>query len=424
MEDKNRTIYEKMFGDDYHFIWSDNWCIEGKYIWFIAGAINILFCINQEEETLVLAERIPSDELVSLRLHPCCFKQEDSIFCLPDRGENIWRYYCKNQVWQRIMLKNPKKKQIRCSNAWSVKGNIYIVAIGLGQILELNIDTNCIENYYDLLEDGEGAIAGSTLVDDSIYVVGKYPARIYKFNCQSKMIQIYRLTDIQDNLETIGYDGEVFWLSGQKLKIYLWREEKGFFILDDFPESFGIYNFSGKYQKLLNYGDNKSEVPLFNAVAVTARYIWFIPFHANEILYIDKETLQIKKYDMENEEQTEEDMESQLLRHKYLLQYVKDNRYIGLFSLKNKWVCEIDCYDLSYKILNYVVNSDILHKLDKYILLDYYRQSKKHFENAEYGLESLMQYCLFEEDSDTVSGLREAQRSTVGQDIYSFLVEK
>lgn len=421
MKDRRGNKYEKLFGNNYHFMWSDNWWIEDRYIWFVTGAINVLFCMDREKGTLILAEKIPSDKTIDLRLHPRCLKQGDSIFCLPDRGEDIWRYDWKAHVWQRIQLENPQKTRIRCVNAWSVERSIYIVAIGLGQILELNVDTNYIEGYYNLLEGEEGAIAGSVLVGDDIYVVAKYPARIYKFNVLSKRVQTYFLPEVQDALETICYDGEMFWLSGQKLKIYLWEEGGSAFSLEDFPEDFGIYNFSGKYKELLNHGESRSDVPLFNAAVFGDHYAWFIPFHANEILYIDKETLKINKFFLENEEQTEEDMENQLLRHKYLLQYVRDNRYIGLFSLKNKWIYEIDCHNLRYKILNYTVDSDILHHIDKYVLMDYYRWSRCGFEDEEHDLRSFLQYGMLEKDGDTVSAIRGGQQFTVGQKVHSFV---
>ena len=423
MKDKNGNEYEKLFGSNYHFMWSGNWWVEDSYVWFVAGAINILFCMDKENGSLIFAERIPSDRTVDLRLHPICLKQGDSIFCLPDRGEDIWRYYLGNHVWQRIQLENPKQERIICSNAWTVGGNIYIVAIGLGQILELNIETNCIENYYDLVQGNEGAIAGSVLVDDDIYVVGRRPARIYKFNIFNKEIRTYFLQEIQDDLEMICYDGKMFWMSGQKLKIYLWSENGGVLSLEDFPEDFGIYNFSGKYKSLLNHGANKSEVPLFNAAVYADRYVWFIPFHANEILYVDKETLKIKKFFLEKEEQTEEDMGNQLLGHKYLPQYVIGNRYIGLFSLKNKWVFEIYIHNLKYRILNYTIDTDILRSIDKYILKDYYRHSKSSVENKEHDLASFLKYCLFEENGEIVSAAGEQQQFTTGQKIHGFVSE-
>ena len=45
---------EQYFGESYRYIWSDNWCLDDDRVWFIAGAINILFCLDlNKKETIV-----------------------------------------------------------------------------------------------------------------------------------------------------------------------------------------------------------------------------------------------------------------------------------------------------------------------------------------------------------------------------------
>ena len=50
-------------------------------------------------------------------------------------------------------------------------------------------------------------------------------------------------------------------------------------------------------------------------------------------------------------------VKKQFLQHKYLLEYVKDKRYLGIFSLKNKWLFEIDCIELKYEVLDYSIDN-------------------------------------------------------------------
>ena len=112
------------------------------------------------------------------------------------------------------------------------------------------------------------------------------------------------------------------------------------------------------YQKLLDIQREAFETPLFLYSVMAYEYIWFIPFQTNEIIYVSKNTYEISIFPLEMEEQTEENIKEQLLGHKYLLEYVRENRYIGLFSLKNKWVFEIDAKNLTYKRMNYKLDGD------------------------------------------------------------------
>lgn len=41
------------------------------------------------------------------------------------------------------------------------------------------------------------------------------------------------------------------------------------------------------------------------------------------------------------------------MRSKYLIQYVAEERYLGLFSLKNNWLVEIDTKELRFEIKNF-----------------------------------------------------------------------
>lgn len=77
--------------------------------------------------------------------------------------------------------------------------------------------------------------------------------------------------------------------------------------------------------------------------------IWFIPFQTNQILYVNKDTNEINPFEIEEEEEDEKSIKNRELNCKYLLQYVYGDRYIGLYSLKNKVVYQIDAYTMKLK---------------------------------------------------------------------------
>lgn len=421
MENESLKIkFEKFFGENYHFIWNDGWYIDGDDIWFAAGAMNILFCMDRKNGKIILAERIPSDTICEMRLHPRCIKQGDSIFCLPDRGQNIWRYCLSNFGWEQISIQNPYKQRIRCSNAWIIGRKLYIVAAGLKQILELDLESNTIENYYDLVSDQEVSLTGCVLVNDCIYIEKAYPPGIYKFDCMNKTIHIFDLSEIQDYLETISYDGDRFWLSGHCKKIYLWEQNKGVSILDKFPSDFRVYNFDENYKKT---SEKKREKAHWFGISVfVAHCVWFIPYHASDILYVNIDTLEINRFSIVEEIQMQKDIGKEILGHKYLLQYISEDRYIGLFSLKNKWIFEIDCVKLIYRILNCQLDMETLDYINKEIIFDNFCQSGIKCENKEYNLKLLIRYFLMNENDDRIDNKKEKVTNTIGENIYNMSV--
>lgn len=395
------------------FIWGDSWWIDDHEVWIMSGDMNILFNMKVNSFEATYVSKIPAKEIFGFRQYPRCIKNGNTIFCFPDKGEDIWCYHLSDFSWSKICIENPNKVRLLCSNIWIVKDKLYIVSKGLKKIIELNIDKQSIEGCYDLPVK---ELSDSILVGKEIYIVAPRETCICKFNCLEKITKIYPLSEIDDSIKTICFDGEKFWMSGKKKKIYIWNENiKKTSIIEDFPKSFGVYNFSGQYQQLLNCKENIYNPFLFLYSVDTKKYIWFIPFQANEILYIDKSTFKIEKFPIEHEEQTEKNIKDQFLNHKYLLQYVKESRYLGIFSLKNKWIIEIDSEKLKYKILKYKVSKESLFKA----LASSFIQNKLLFEqqksDLEYFANSLSYISLNEEK------FLEEKRSFYGKNIFLHL---
>ena len=228
--------------------------------------------------------------------------------------------------------------------------------------------------------------------ENCIYIVGNFPVTIYKFDCLTKNIQIYNLFEINDELNTICFDGEKFWLSGKQKRIYIWNEATEAAIsMDIIPKCFGVWNFNGNYSDSLNYFNDALGMPLFINCVLGGQYVWFIPFQTNRIIYINKDTFQVKVFNIGDEDHTPDDIKLQLLQHKYLLEYIKDGRYIGLFSLKNKWVFEIDCKMLKYKILNYRIDESCRRLIKALIAQAYFKKDKIMLEDQYFNLRNVLQ---------------------------------
>ena len=339
--------------------------------------------------------------------------------CLPDIGENIWCYHISTDVWKKIIVDNPKKVRIACTNFWVIEDNLYIVSIGLKQILEIDISKEIVISYYDLPIDNDGRVSGSILVGRWIYLVGNSPVCIYKFDCLTKKVEVIRLPNLDDSIHTISYDEEKFWLSGRCRKIYIWKEVSNeLFILDRLPDEFGIWNFSGKYDHLLNCHVDSIEMPLFLYSICVDQYVWFIPAQSNEILYIDKDIYKIGIFHLKDEEQTEENVKTQLLGHKFLLQYVRAERYIGLFSLKNRQIIEIDTQELVYKILQYHIRNEHICQIRKTVLDDLFCVENTLYEQDMARLEELVEYIQFKDSVKTSLLENEIVDGIVGKEIY------
>lgn len=324
------------------FIWSDGWWVEDNIAWFVDGEHSILYSLDMNTGGCDFIAQIPNNKTKCFRLNPRCIKIEKEIYCIPDVGDRIWVYHLEKDEFVEIEIRNINHARLGIINFWIDKNTLYVVSRGLGQIIEVDIQGKKVSKYYDL----EDEVKESTKVDDAILCVSASSGCVYEFNIVTKRRTKYVLPIQVFGLNTICFDGENFWFSGNRKEIYVWNKEKNTLkVLNQFPESFGIYYFDNNVEGVVDCDLQQYEIPTFITSVFVGKHIWFIPFKTNKIIYVDKGTLKINTLEIPEEEESEVSLAANRLKHKYLLQYILNNRYIGLYSLKNGQVFEIDTID-------------------------------------------------------------------------------
>lgn len=338
-------------GKDLNYIlWSNNWHIEGNKAWFVDGLRDSLYYVDLELNKYEYIADIPNTEIGKFRLNPMCLKIENEIYLMPHFGRKmIWIYNLDNNQFEQIVIDNPDNLQLTICRFWIYENKIYALSLGLQKIIEIDIREKIICNYFILsdLEEKEIEFDEGTRVGDNIYCVSSGSNRVYQFNLETKQITAYDVPMVKGGLYTISFDGQLFWLSGYRKEIYLWdKESNSTKVLSDFPQGFGIYDFAENSDKMLDCTAVKYDTPTFIESMLIGNYIWFIPFQTNMVLYADTETYQIYALEIDGEEENRESlMKNSVLAHKYLIPYIRDERYIGLYSIKNNYIIEIDAVE-------------------------------------------------------------------------------
>lgn len=351
------------------FIWSDNWHIEGSEAWFVDGLRDALCYINLKKNKCEYIVNIPNNETCKFRLNPRCLKIENEIYLMPDLGKKVWVYNLKNDQFEHIEIDNPNSVRLGIYKFWVYDHEIYALSVGLKKIIEINIEKNTISNYFAIpIPDGEEMDNDAGIrVGENIYCASSGLNQIYQFHLKSKQIITHVVPEVEGGFQTINFDGRLFWLSGNRKEIYLWDKENNTTkVLNDFPPDFGIYDFTGNGESILDCTAIKYDTQTFIASVPTENYIWFIPYQTNQILYIDKKTYQIRTLEIDGEEDNRESLLKNYrdsLGHKYLVQYVREERYIGLFSFKNNYIIEIDAVEKKVEKKSYIIDAKSISKL-------------------------------------------------------------
>lgn len=328
------------------FIWGGNWDIEDDKAWFVPGECNVLLQFDLNTGQGEFVAEIPNNTANAYMLNCYCIKCGTDIFCMPYLGSNsIWVYQLGNSQFQQIKIENSNNVQSApyISELWRYGEKLFVVSRGWQQIFEIGIREKKIENYYSICDVSTAGIAQSIRVGQAIYTVSASVNEIYQFDIITKKTVTYVIPDIKERLYAICFDGENFWLSGYSKKIYVWNKESNTIVtLDKFPDQFGIYNFKNDGKTFLDCKSTEYDTPVFIKIIAAGQYIWFIPLQTNKIIYVDKNTYECRILEIEEENETEDSLLTQRITAKYTPQYIREYRYIGLHSIKNDYIFEID----------------------------------------------------------------------------------
>lgn len=329
------------------FIWSLGWWFEGNKAWFIDDMEdNMLFSVDLITGECEKVIHIPNSDKWKYRLNPYCIKCDRDIFCIPGYGKSIWIYNLDDNSFTELEIEKPDLHQIG-SQFWKFGDTILIVAGNWNKVIEISIAQKAITNYYTICEND--TINGSVLVGKNIYAISSEVGRIYRFNIITKKVNTYLLSDFDKRLFTICYDGEKFWLSGYQKEVYIWDKENNDIITLDC--SFGSFGFKSADKK--EDGKTGNNIPVFNRSISVGEYIWFIPIQGQKIMYANKKTGELFLFELYDEDKMSILSKKAYGIADYMLQYVRDNRYLGLFSAKCRRIFEIDTKQLSYQWMEY-----------------------------------------------------------------------
>lgn len=348
------------------FVWSYGWWMEHDKAWFVEVKSNILFCVNLNVGVCEEAILIPDANPNKFALTPFCMKFNREIWCIPGSGQSIWIFHLDEKVFRRIDIDiNDKMHNLAYFFVWNE--TFFVIPMLWNKVIEINVHTKEIVNYHMICE--KDMIGPSVVVGDCIYLMSHLYDKIYEFDLNFRTIKTYMLPNKEKKkFQNMCFDGKKFWFNGYKKEVYVWnKEDNSLVTIDGFPKDFGVYDFTKKTDGKVNCGIDCYILPAFPCMAVVGEYVWFIPGQVNKIIYVNKESYALSVYEIDGEDETRESILSREagMECKYGLEYIRDNRYMGLLSMKNNRIVEIDTKNLSHKWKDYYFDENCLKQCDK-----------------------------------------------------------
>lgn len=333
---------------DFSLPWCDKAAIKDNKIWFFGGSFNSLFCADIHSRTCRMVLDISCD-FFEERKHTVSENVENKIFFFPVYGGNVKVFHQDDNSISTINIINSDEKMI-VLDVHQINNKLYAVSRKLKNIYVIDIENERLIETIDLSEIN--MVGHCCTVEDSIFILDSANTDIYEINVLLKTKKTHSINCLFSRFFSISYCNDRFWLSGDKKAIYIWdKKTSNNECITNFPREFGVIKEDGEGEIYVDSNISEMTEPFFFKSIGFDNGVYFIPFRTNHILKINPQNYSVNIVHIEDENESKITW-NRKMNHKYLVEYTRDDRYIGIYSLKNNYLFEIDSLNDSIQVLN------------------------------------------------------------------------
>lgn len=344
------------------YVYSDNWWPENDKLYICDSCFAAVFCVDIPTKQCEWLACIPDCKRIGFRLNSFCRKYKEKIVCFPYDEKYICFYDIGKGSWTKMEVGFAGRLMVCMDNRDTGNVKIWLMEHTGRKIFQVNIEKEIVEKEYIVPLNKHAFTGQYVFVQDCLYCAAGN--EIYCINLWNGNMSTYQIAEEGEELYTICHDGHNFWLSGGWEKIYVWNTEEGIVqIIADFIEETSVPGRESSF--LVN------NVPLFGASMLVGKYVWYIPLQSNApIIYIDKDNYRVETLEIDAERETKEEIAKRKNAFKYAFEYIRQNRYIGLYSCKNRLFFEIDTVELSVKYRSFWIDDKTVVTIAREIYAD------------------------------------------------------
>lgn len=240
----------------------------------------------------------------------------------------------KTNEWSYIVIEENKKNWLnfREEDVFEYDGYLYIFSLQLG-ILKVNLEEKNVEYlFYPDIKPDDDRHGEITFIDNMVYIPLKHDKKIYKFDLSTAQWMILEVNTELRGIDTLCYDGNLFWMSGVGKMICSWDEKNNVGV--------SYKRFPQRYKKLVNRAGEEGW--WFCKSIIYNRIVYFVPCDANMMLTFNTENGEAKEFYIADEWEEKEDMRIGRFSSVKYMGAKRQNKILMMLSNKNKNLIFID----------------------------------------------------------------------------------
>ena len=316
--------------------WTDVWTINNSEGWAITGEGAHLLKLDLPKRTIEYVCSAPINKN-EIRCFSQIFFNDNKIYLIPDRHGSIEIYDVNMCNWKHIKIIDSYKSdrnRFRGVSCWKVNDQLWVFSATQKRIICLNLrdDTIIKEKEIVVTDDSDEILWDYSAVKNGnvVYLLGRKKRIMYEVDLCTNNVNKEKIEIDDDFLGAYTYDGKRFWITGQKKKVYIWAMK------------YGVYEVMNLPSESIIKEKDENTWPDFTYAWFSNKHIWLIPARTNNMLQIDVETKITRIIDSEDYASDVQAWMSTPVQIRFKQIYIREERYLGLYSFGNNIIVEID----------------------------------------------------------------------------------
>lgn len=158
---------------------------------------NALFSMKYEDEYARCIAQFENENSIQMNLYTDIIEGEDKLFCIPHGAMSLGIYDLNEKtIYTRPLPMEIREKYSKFKTAVYDKGELYLLGYGIQNIWCYSVERDEFSEI--TVPESTGLFMAGAIVENTLYFVSKASSVIWKMDCTSKKIQMYK-TSVQEN---------------------------------------------------------------------------------------------------------------------------------------------------------------------------------------------------------------------------------
>lgn len=338
-------------------LWSDSIFIDNNIAFMVTGRKGCLFSCDLKSGETKYISTIPAERMIQ-RYCWGCIRVGEHIYCLPYDGKEIWIYDLDASKWSSIIVDESFKGRLLMCHYEMIDDTLLLYSCGKNSVLFIDVREKKKTKEIQLPGDPNytlsirpwGSKGEDVLFSNDSNTIYYSSTLVDEF----KTINLTNGIQQDDSLCRLVKSGSFIWGCGYFNQIYKIDINSGeTYIINDFPKDFGRLNFYEDHEMEL-IREEKHDLPTFIYSFLVGNYVCYIPFQTSHILFVDITTDEVRGLYIPEEEITTQDKPWEWeCNCRFMAEYVREDRWIGLYGMKTGNRYEFDIINWDYDKKSY-----------------------------------------------------------------------